>query len=145
VQPRAQRRLFCGFEAIPVTDFTRIRAVKKSAQSRLMAIPGVHAVGIGAKYVGGQPTQEPAIIVFVVKKKLLSELAANEVVPPEIDGVKTDIIETDEPTLHDDDSSYRPIKGGIQLQAGIQLNGQGTLGCIGITNDPDPKIVAITC
>lgn len=129
-----------------MTDFTRIRAVKKSAQSRLMAIPGVHAVGIGAKYVGGQPTLEPAIIVFVVKKKPLSDLAANEVVPPEIDGVKTDIIETEEPTLHaDDSSSYRPIKGGIQLQAGIQLNGNGTLGCIGITNDPDPKIVAITC
>src|SRR5437764_13034198 len=86
-----------------MADFERIRAVKKAAQSWLLTLPGVHAVGIGAKIVGGQPTSEPSIIVFVVKKKPLSELAPEEVIPEEIDGVTTDVYESDIPRIQAED------------------------------------------
>ncbi len=78
-------------------DFDRIRAIKRAAQGRLLAIRGVHAVGIGLKTVGGEQTDEPAITVFVVKKKPLSELSPKEVIPAEIGGVKTDVFECDIP------------------------------------------------
>src|SRR5437588_8403340 len=105
-------------------DLDRIREIKEAAQRRLLAIPGVHAVGIGAKYVHGQNTAEPAIIVFVEKKKPVSELQPYEVIPPEIDGVKTDVVEAEKPELHvdPDEDKYRPLDGGVQLQAGISLN-----------------------
>lgn len=129
-----------------MNDFERIRAVKRAAQAQLFSIPGVHSVAIGVKYVDGQNTGESAIIVFVVKKKPLSELPPYEVVPPEIDGVKTDVVEEERPVLHTDDTStYRPLVGGAQVRAGLDINGAGTLGCIAQTDDPDPKIVAITC
>lgn len=128
-----------------MSDFERIRAVKREARLRLLAIPGVHSVGIGAKYVAGRNTSEPAIIVFVKKKKALSELGPHEAIPAEIDGVKTDVVESDEPELHEDTSSYRPLRGGIQIQVGVSSIGHGTLGCIGITDEPTPRTVAITC
>jgi len=129
-------------------DFDRIRAVKKNAQARLRSIPGVHAVGVGAKVVGGERTTEPAIIVFVVQKRSRSEIPPEEVVPAEIDGVKTDVIEAGIPQLNmalPDRSSYRGsgLVGGIQIQVGLTIFG-GTLGCIGATDEPDSKIVAIT-
>jgi hypothetical protein len=129
-------------------DFDRIRAVKKDAQARLRSIPGVHAVGIGAKVVGGERTTEPAIIVFVVRKKSPSEIQPAEMIPAEIDGVKTDVIEADIPrplagTLPDV-TSYRDtgLLGGIQIQVGQATF--GTLGCIAATDEADSKIVAIT-
>jgi len=52
-----------------MADLDRIRAVKAQASERLLAIPGVHSVAIGAKKVGGEKTAEPAIVVFVTSKK----------------------------------------------------------------------------
>jgi len=128
-------------------DFDRILAVKKGAQGRLMAIPGVHAVGIGAKYSGGRRTAEPSIVVLVVKKKPLSELRPEDVVPPEIDGVKTDVVEADVPQIlqDPDESAYKDMEGGILIGPRGDIGLNGTIGCIGHTNDPIPKVVAITC
>jgi hypothetical protein len=129
-------------------DFDRIRTVKRNAQRRLRGIPGVHAVGIGAKVTGGQRTKQPAIIVFVVQKKSPSEIRPEEMVPVEIDGVKTDVIQAEIPRLATglpDQDSYRDsgLQGGIQIQVGQSIFG-GTLGCIGATDSPDSVIVAIT-
>ena len=110
----------------------------------------MHAVGIGAKVVGGKRTGEPSIIVYTVRKKPPSEIAPDEVIPAEIDGVKTDVIEEEIPRLQmslpDTSGDYRKsgLLGGIQIQPGKSEFG-GTLGCIGATDDPQPAIVAITC
>jgi hypothetical protein len=128
-----------------MADYDQILAVKRAAQGRLLVLPGVHAVGIGPKRVNGKPTGEPAIIVFVEKKKPASELPPNELVPAEIDGVKTDVIEEELPHIIDDTSSYRPLEGGIQVIARGALGGTGTVGCIGHTLEPQPKYVALTC
>src|SRR5262249_2727556 len=101
----------------------------------------------GAKFVGGQRTPETVIHVFVVKKKTPAELSPRELIPAEIDGVKTDVIETGLPLLAAgrDDSTNRPIDGGMQIMLGGKGSTFGTLGCIGHTNPPDPKAVGITC
>ncbi|MGI9068600.1 MAG: hypothetical protein ACR2HX_19630 [Pyrinomonadaceae bacterium] len=126
-------------------DIDRICAVKENAQGRLLAIPGVHSVGLGAKYVGDQRTREPAIMVFVTRKKPVAELLPHEIIPTEIDGVKTDVIESTPPSLMAADSSrYRPLVGGIQLRGGGSISSGGTLGCIARTNGPVPTIVGIT-
>jgi hypothetical protein len=149
-----------------MVDYARTRAVMRAAEGRLLLHPGVHAVGVGQKITGGQRTDEPAIIVFLVKKRPLSELAPEEVVPPEIDGVKTDVIEMSVPKVGFsipnpvvDDSRKRPLVGGTCVQAsvheivqtivqgGVQTRDKifvGTLGCFAHTNDPQPKVVAIT-
>ncbi|HEV7509950.1 MAG TPA: hypothetical protein VGS07_34075 [Thermoanaerobaculia bacterium] len=125
-------------------DIERISAVKKGAEGRLLAIPGVHAVGLGAKYAGGQRTREPAIMVFVEKKKPAGDLLPHEVIPSEIDGVKTDVMESAPPRLHSDDKKYRPLVGGVQIWGGGTVGGGGTLGCIARIEGPIPRIVGIT-
>lgn len=55
--------------------------------------PGVISVGIGYKYKNGKRTEEVAVIVGVREKKPIAELAPEEVIPPTIDGVPTDVIE----------------------------------------------------
>ena len=129
-------------------DFGKIRDVKARARQRLLAIPGVHCVAIGPKVVGGQLTAEPVIAVFVTKKKPLAEISPAEVIPAEIEGIKTDVVEEELPQLLagglPDEHQYPVLAGGIQIQAGNKLIGKGTLGCIAKTDDPNPKVVAIT-
>lgn len=129
-------------------DFGKIRDVKARARQRLLAIPGVHCVAIGPKMVAGQLTAEPVIAVFVTKKKPLAEVSPADVIPPEIEGIKTDVVEEELPQLLagglPDEQQYPVLAGGIQIQAGNKLIGKGTLGCIAKTNDPNPKVVAIT-
>lgn len=66
--------------------------------------------------------------------------------PPEIDGIKTDVVEEERPVLH------AILDGGIQIQPGkiggffdADHTGIGTLGCIALTEGADPKVVAVTC
>jgi len=143
-------------------DFERIRDLKRAAEGGLLAIPGVHAVGVGRKIVAGQMTDDPCIMVFVVAKKPTAEIPSGELIPSEIDGVKTDVYESPVPRyLAGDTSSERPIFGGIQIEPGglspevkqgnsivsqaTGLGGLGTLGCLAVTGDAQPKVVAITC
>ncbi|MGF6877244.1 hypothetical protein [Paraburkholderia sp. MM5477-R1] len=127
-----------------MTGPERVQEVKRAAQARLLVLPGVHGVGIGPKLVDGRPTGELAIKIYVIRKKPLTELTTEEIIPPEIDGVKTDIVEMDVPTLHGDDSKERPLILGTQTMA---KNGRltGTLGFLAHTVEPQPKLVAITC
>jgi hypothetical protein len=128
-----------------VVDYTRVRSVMRTAEGRLLLLPGVHAIGVGPKTVGGQRTDEPSIIVFLVKKKPQSELAPEDVVPAEIDGVKTDVIEMPVPRPYVDvnQDRVRPLAGGISLEAKDQW-ALGTLSFFGHTGDPTSKVVAIT-
>jgi hypothetical protein len=76
-----------------MTADDRVRGAKRAAAARLHAIPGVHAVGVGFKVVGGKKTDELAITVFVDKKRKPEELTEDELVPTEIEGVKTDVVQ----------------------------------------------------
>ncbi len=76
-----------------MTDVDRVRTVKRAAAARLHAIPGVHAVGVGFKVVGGKKTDQLAITVFVDKKKKPEELVQREIIPAEIEGIKTDVVQ----------------------------------------------------
>jgi hypothetical protein len=79
--------------------FEHIRPVKKKVEAHLRTYPGVHAVGIGEKYVNGKPSGEPSIVVLVIEKKPLNQLKAEEVIPSEIEGIKTDVIQVPMPRL----------------------------------------------
>ena len=129
-----------------MTEWERIRRIKRAAQAWLLSIPGVHAVAIGPKTIGGRVTSTPAILVSVTKKKTDIELPEFLRIPAEIDGVKTDVVESEVPRIAEDNKPYDEITGGIQIafSSGDHVEG-GTLGCIGRTDEPEPRIVALTC
>ena len=59
----------------------------------LKLIPGVRKVELLPKLVRGRPTGELAFQVTVAQKRPLNELPAEEVIPPRIGDVKTDVVE----------------------------------------------------
>lgn len=74
----------------------KIREVKEKHTSELLRKTNVTGVAIGYKEKGGQKTEIPSLVIMVRKKVPLSQLAAGDVVPPEIDGVVTDVREVGE-------------------------------------------------
>ena len=102
-----------------------IRPVKEAIEDQLLATPGVVGVDIGQKVSGGKPTGELSIVVFVAAKKKKSALNAKDVVPPVVDGVKTDVQELVielqpamvqlDGDLQVDATSYTTLHGGISM------------------------------
>ena len=67
--------------------------VKNEAREWLFQNPSVCGVGLGPKIVAGRLTSEPAIQVYVRSKRPLNELASADIIPCEIEGIKTDVIQ----------------------------------------------------
>ncbi len=126
------------------------------ARSELMKIPGILGVGYGYKTRGGSVSRDLSWVVFVRKKKPLSELPAAEVIPRELFGVPTDVLNA--PSLrqlscevHD---KFEILVGGIVISnlknyvATNSLVGDelGTLGFFATLNNSRSldNIVALT-
>lgn len=149
-----------------MTDFDRIRTVKEAAQARLLRIPGVHSVGIGPKLKGGNKTGELSIVVWVTRKLPANGVPAAQLIPAEIEGIKTDVVEQPEPVIHrsgdsshpakEDGSTFDPLVGGCRIQrkfedaSGNLVVESGTLGCLATTKGalsgiPAGMVVGVTC
>lgn len=60
---------------------------------KLRKMPNVLNVGVGIKYTDKKDTGKLAIVVYVSKKKPLASLSPQEIIPKELEGVITDVIE----------------------------------------------------
>jgi hypothetical protein len=60
---------------------------------RLKQFPNVLNTNLGTKIKNGEDTKVPAIVVYVSKKVKEPELAAEHVIPKELEGVPTDVVE----------------------------------------------------
>lgn len=104
-----------------------------------MSKPDVYAVGLGEKVSHGKRTGKRALICSIKKKKPLAQLAKEEMIPSEIDGIPTDIIEIGDrprafPAYKD---KQRPVVPGIstghyEITAGtiggvVEVDGQTML------------------
>ena len=69
----------------------RLRIVRSAHEDTLMRKANVVGVGIGLRQTGGKMTGEPAIVVSVTVKMPVSQLAAGDVIPRELDGVPVDV------------------------------------------------------
>lgn len=107
--------------------FDDMKAAQERHHADLMGIPGVHGTSIGLKEVDGKTTNIFAIRVHLTRKRQAGEVPAAELVPKEIEGFPTDLIEHDQPEPYEDGSKQRPVLGGCQLAVS---NWYGTLGCI---------------
>jgi hypothetical protein len=117
-----------------MSNLDDITNAKRGAQQSLLSKPGVLGVGVGLREVNGQLTDEVVIRIYVRQKKPIDQLAADEVVPPHIDGHKTDVIErsSDEFIAEPGNFKERPMACGLQIAryAGF-LGVQGFAGTIG--------------
>jgi hypothetical protein len=135
-----------------------VKAVRSRAAARFIGRPGVTGVGIGAKVVDGRPTGQIAVTVFVQEKRPREQVPADELIPPEVEGVVTDVL-----VLRDfqlvaeppgarfvekpvDAGRHRPIMGGLEVRGGLTGTLSGSIGCILLDRAGDPaKVYALTC
>jgi hypothetical protein len=69
----------------------RIKAVKQAYQNELMAKANVQGVAVGFRLRNGVPTDEVALVVMVSHKVARDQLAPEDFVPAEIEGVPVDV------------------------------------------------------
>jgi hypothetical protein len=117
-------------------------AVKERAEGELLGRPGVTGVDVGYKVVDGVQTDEIAIRVHVKQKKATVPKA--QMVPKEIEGVVTDVLERNyelqvvsekaaDYTAQADTTHYSTLEGGISMGPSRAVGGYifaGTLGAI---------------
>lgn len=72
----------------------KARDVKARYEARLMQKANVIGVGIGFRERGGQLTDEIVLVVNVTHKLPKHQLAPQDLIPSEIDGVPVDVRET---------------------------------------------------
>lgn len=72
-------------------DLARVRAVKAAHEHALLRKANVVAVGVGLRRRRGKPTGELAIIVSVTRKVPRAELAPEDIIPSELEGVPVDV------------------------------------------------------
>jgi len=106
----------------------------------------VHAVGVGHKIVDGNLTDEPCVRLYVVQKLAETLLSQNDLLPSTVDGIATDVIESDPAFILPNEmnenapvhaaapdctnarkSSQRPVIAGIST-AHFQVTA-GTISC----------------
>lgn len=123
----------------------RDRELVRRACDILLKIPGVFSVGLGSKLVNGVSTGELAFSILVLEKKPASALAPHEIIPAEIEGLPTDVVEGQPPVLlaeeeeeapfdpdiERDRGRYRPILGGIQISPRFRPNEAPSFGTLG--------------
>lgn len=105
------------------------REVLRQQRNALLARPNVVATGIGFKTIEGR--REPTIsIVCSVSHKLPSAaLSPQEMIPPVIDGVATDVVATGPIWARQARTErHRPAPGGVSI--GHRDITAGTLGCL---------------
>ena len=128
--------------------------VHQEVEAELLKIPGVVGVGFGIKEKAGELTEAIAFRVYVEKKKNAPDIAPNEVIPDEVRGYKTDVLEVPEIALTacEDKDRHNPLIGGISIVSNIEkylatlptlttpdsLN-VGTLGCFATINGNKSK------
>lgn len=72
-------------------ELDRIRRVKAGHEADLLRKRNVVGVGVGRREVGGRMTEQLCLIVMVDRKVPLKELAPEDRIPSEIEGVCVDV------------------------------------------------------
>lgn len=83
--------------AISENRMNRLRRVKEAHEEQLLKKPNVVGVGIGLRQRGGEPTDEPVIVVSVTHKVPSSMLDPDDVIPQQLEGVRVDVQPIGEP------------------------------------------------
>ena len=122
----------------------KIDVVKLSYDEELRSLPNVLGVAKGKKITNGVQTDEEAILIFVEKKKpiersaikrfFLRRLHPHDAAPAQIEGVKTDVIQSGKIVAFQDPRiPWRPAPGGVSI--GHYLVTAGTAGATVIDNE----------
>jgi hypothetical protein len=118
------------YEELAAREAAVRKLLHDGAEARLLAIANVKHVSLGAKQIGGRPTDDLCIRVYVDKKVPLHLLPPDQRIPREIDGVPTDVNVIRTARFLADLVRYRPIHGGISISNQIIFTDSNNLAAI---------------
>ena len=113
-----------------------VQAAKVGHEASLFSRANVVGVAVGNKVIRGRETDERCVVVFVERKRHESELRPRDIVPKEVEGIRTDVVETGrfralsfmDPVTVDRTQRIRPAPGGVSL-GHVRITA-GTLGML---------------
>src|SRR5215216_60954 len=113
MEPREDNRWTLSEEAAQEANEAHAAVVDEflNPETRL---PNTVGLGVGVKLVGGEPTGEPALMVSVTQKLPREMLAEDDLIPGELGGMQTDVLEVGyvSPDLT---QRFRPARGGCSV------------------------------
>jgi len=109
-------------------ELVSIRNILKDTRFKLHEQANVIATGVGYKVTEGKKTSILSIVCSVIKKLTPPQLSGKDTVPPIIDGISTDVVETGPIRALSYTGRYRPAPGGVSI--GHMDITAGTLGCL---------------
>lgn len=126
------------------------QTVQEAHTNDLLKKRGVNGTAVGEKWVDGKPTGTEAVLVFVQKKfsaksisdpNVLTAYSARDLIPKEIDGVPTDVIEVGHITKQ---AGFRGKKRPVQPGYSVGHGGitAGTIGGVFTDRNGDPVILS---
>lgn len=118
----------------------QILGLKKREQTDLMKKKNVTGVGIGFKHTGGKSTGELSLVILVTKKMDRTQLENKDIIPPEIDNIKTDVKEVGRIVIHKSRKDrWRPAPPGVSI--GHEYITAGTFGAVVLDNATNKKLI----
>jgi hypothetical protein len=70
------------------------KRIREKYVKKLMRKKGVVGCAVGYKHIAGKKTDQICIVCYVIKKIPEDQLDEGELVPPVIEGIPTDVIES---------------------------------------------------
>lgn len=130
-----------NYRSLNMCEFTALK-VKEEYKDDLLDRPNVLGTGIGKKLIDG--TETDAIIIFVEEKldkeTVISKYSAQDILPDQLGGVPTKVIETGQIFKQGFQQRIRPIRPGFSTGHGSIT--AGTIG--GFFRDKDNDIVVLS-
>jgi hypothetical protein len=71
----------------------KARVVKQAHEAELLGMPNVVGVGVGLRQQGGMTQNIVSLVVLVRQKKPSTQLAPEQMIPAELEGVPVDVQE----------------------------------------------------
>lgn len=109
-------------------ELASLRNILKDTRLKLHEQANVIATGVGYKTTEGKKTSTLSIVCSVTKKLTAPQLSGKDLVPPTLDGIPTDVVETGPIRALSYTGRYRPAPGGVSI--GHMNITAGTLGCL---------------
>ena len=112
-----------------MADVQMISSLRQKTQKDMLKKANVIGVGVGQKETEGKATEELALKVLVEQKVAISALSTKDLVPKEIDGVRTDVMPVGKIyAFQNPKNRYRPAMPGISI--GHYSITAGTFGAV---------------
>lgn len=138
-----------------LAEFKAIAVQYAAARDFLLQKKNVIDVGIGYKETNGSNIEVMCLLVYVEQKKAAADLPEEDLIPPVVNGILTDVMEIETINAQEtqdtelppgiNDKKQRPLMGGVQIDntksekrivgnTTLIKRGVGTLGCFANRN-----------